>query len=306
MQYDQEVLNKIIQLKKEGFSSRAISKTLGISKSGVNDAYARYMKVPERQASNSRYLFIDLETRPDVAVTFKRFKANLSQDHVLENGGSLLSIAWRWMHDDKAQGLVLSPIEAVENNDVFLVETLFDLIEKADVVIGHNLDAFDIPILKSRLVVHNLPALKKVKTIDTLKIARQMRFNSNRLGDLGVILGEGEKQKHNGINTWIGCMAGKQSSLNEMLAYNIQDVELLYNVYQRLKSHDSKPVNSSLFTKREEHQCPVCGSEELDYTGNLVYTQFSAFDEIVCNACGSRSRDRKAVNSKEKRKLLLG
>jgi transcription elongation factor Elf1 len=185
------------------------------------------------------------------------------------------------------------------------VAVLFALIEQADVIIGHNIDNFDLPCIKARSVINRFAPLKKVKTIDTLKLARQMRFPSNRLGSLGVILGEGDKASHSGISTWIGCLAGNQESLDEMLVYNIEDVDLLYRVYMRLRNHDSRPLNAGLFTLDEKVMCPVCGSHEVEETGNTVYTTVNEFKEYECNDCGSRSRSRTAVSTKQKRKTLL-
>lgn len=309
MKHSTEVKHKIIKLKNKGLSGQQVANILGVSKTTVNDTYLRHLATPKinvnKSEPSSKILFIDIETFPDIAVTFKRFKANLSQDNILKNGGGILSISWRWMGDEKAQGMVLTSDEAQEGVDSRLCAVLFALIEKADVLVGHNIDNFDLPIIKARMVVNKFSAIKKVKTIDTLKIARQMRFPSNRLGSLGVILEEGDKASHSGINTWIGCMAGDQKYLDEMLMYNLEDVDLLYRVYMRLRNHDSRPLNLGLFTESEHKHCPVCGSTNIEETGNVVYTQVSKFKEHECNDCGSRSRSRTAINTKEKRKNLL-
>jgi transposase-like protein len=299
--HNQKILKQMLKLNHQGLSSRKIAEKLGVSKSSVNTNLKRL----SNQSPTAKYLFLDIETAPDIAVTFKRFKANLNQDNILQDGGTILSISWRWLGEDKAQGVALTPQEALDVNDKRLCAILYGLIEQADVVIGHNIDNFDLPCIKARLVINRFAAPKKVKTIDTLKIARQMRFPSNRLGSLGVILGEGDKASHSGISTWIGCLAGNQSSLDEMLVYNIEDVDLLYRVYMRLRNHDSRPLNAGLFTLDEKVMCPVCGSHEVEETGNTVYTTVNEFKEYECNDCGSRSRSRTAVSTKQKRKTLL-
>lgn len=150
MKHTPEITQKIIDLKKVGFKSRYIGKALGVSKSSVNYVYSRYMKtqVPVED-SLKRYCFIDIETLPDIAVTFKRFKANLGQDNILKDGGTIVSISWRWMGDKTAQGLVLTPQEAIEGNDSRLCAVLYALIEKADVLLGHNIDNFDLPMIRA-------------------------------------------------------------------------------------------------------------------------------------------------------------
>ena len=306
MKHTPEITQKIIDLKKAGCKSRFIAKALGVSKSSVNYVYLRYMKtqVPVEDAVK-RYLFIDVETSPDIAVTFKRFKANLSQDNILKDGGVILSISWRWMSDTQAQGIALTPQEAIDGNDSRLCAVLYALIEKASVLIGHNIDRFDLPMIKSRLLINKFAPPKKVKTIDTLKIARQMRFPSNRLGSLGVILGEGDKASHSGISTWIGCLAGNEDSLAEMLAYNLEDVDLLYRVYMRLRAFDTRPLNSALFSSDETPRCPTCGSDNLYETLNSVYTPSCEYQEVECKNCGTRSRGKVLINTRTKRSSLL-
>ena len=306
MKHSQQITNSIIELKKQGCKSRYIAKMLDVSKSSVNYVFNRHMKTQlPVENSTRKYLFIDLETSPDIAVTFKRFKANLSQDNILQDGGVLLSISWRWMSDTQAQGLALTPQEAIDGNDARLCAVLYALIEKADVLIGHNIDNFDLPMIKIRLLINKFQPPKKIKTIDTLKIARQMRFPSNRLGSLGVILGEGDKAGHSGIKTWIGCIAGNQDSLDEMLTYNLEDVDLLYRVYMRLRAYDTRPLNSALFTSDETPRCPTCGSDNLHETLNSVYTPTCEYKEIECASCSTRSRGKVLINTRTKRSSLL-
>ena len=306
MKHTSEITQKIIDLKNTGFKSRYIGKALGVSKSSVNYVFNRYMKtqVPVEE-SLKLYCFIDVETSPDITVTFKRFKANLGQDNILKDGGTIVSISWRWMGDKTAQGLALTPQEAIDGNDARLCAVLYALIEKADVLIGHNIDRFDLPMIKSRLLINKFQPPKKVKTIDTLKIARQMRFPSNRLGSLGVILGEGDKASHSGISTWIGCLAGNEDSLAEMLAYNLEDVDLLYRVYMRLRAFDTRPLNSALFVADETPRCPVCGSDDVHETLNSVYTPSCEYQEVECKNCGARSRGKVLINTRTKRSSLL-
>ena len=306
MKHSQQITNSIIELKKQGCKSRYIAKMLDVSKSSVNYVFNRHMKTQlPVENSTRKYLFIDVETSPDIAVTFKRFKANLSQDNILKDGGVILSISWRWMSDTQAQGIALTPQEAIDGNDSRLCAVLYALIEKASVLIGHNIDNFDLPMIKSRLLINKFQPPKKIKTIDTLKIARQMRFPSNRLGSLGVILGEGDKASHSGISTWIGCLAGNEDSLAEMLAYNLEDVDLLYRVYMRLRAFDTRPLNSALFVADETPRCPVCGSDDVHETLNSVYTPTCEYKEIECASCGTRSRGKVLINTRTKRSSLL-
>jgi hypothetical protein len=251
-----------------------------------------------------KILFLDVESSPDVAVSFKRYKANMSQDHILEEGGWLLSVAYAF-NDEPVESFCLSPVQAIMNDDSSLVATLWDAIEQADIIVAHNLAKFDLALFKARCVINGFPPPKRVKQVDTLKLARSMKFQSNRLDSLGVVLGEGTKIKHSGIQLWIDCMQGKAEALEEMKQYNAQDVELLRNVYHRLKAFDNNSPNAALFTYGEDVACRVCGSHDLTTTPNQIAAGSSLFSEVVCNDCGARSRLRTSNTTKEKRKSLL-
>ncbi len=321
MKYDKETIARIVNLKLQGYNSRIIAKELGISKSGVNYAYNRWQKEgctilykPEdvalkylstQQASPARILLLDIETAPDIAATFGRFKQNIGVDNVVREGGWIISAAWQWLGENTIYCTAVTPEEARNSDDSGVVAELYELLEQCDAVVAHNGEKFDIPVIKARLTVNNFPEPKKVKVIDTLKIAKQMRFQSNKLDALGKVLKEARKQEHEGISLWIDCMRGDEDALKRMLEYNVQDVSLLEKVYNRIKHMDSKPVNLGLFYDDNEHRCPVCGSSDVEYTGNSVYTQVSEFKEVQCGDCGHRSRERKAINSKEKRSSLL-
>lgn len=296
-------LQQILELKQQGLSSRKIGKLLGIGKSTVNDTINRSREIIKK--GNARILFLDVETAPDVAVSFSRFKTNLSQDHVLHNGGWLISIAWRWSDETEVQGLSLTPYEAIRRDDLGLVARLYELFEQADILCGHNLDNFDLPIIRSRMVTNGFPVHKSLKTLDTLKMARTMKFQSNKLDSLGNILGVGAKVKHSGISLWVRCLHGEQDALDEMLKYNKGDIDLLVDVYMKLRAYDPKHTNIGLYNDADQPVCRVCGSLDLTLTGNSVYTQVSEFEEHSCNNCGARQRSRKAINTKEQRSNLM-
>ena len=309
MKYPNKTQEAIIELKLKGYSSRWIAKSLLIGKTGVNQVFNRYLlglgECTNVKPKKMRICFLDVESSPDIAVSFKRFKTSYGQDSVLQDGGSLLSIAWRFSDDPTTYGAALEPNEAVIGDDSRLVQMLSDVINQSDVICGHNIVQFDNALLNTRLVINNLPPHKTVKMIDTLRIARSMKFQSNRLDSLGVILGVGQKTKHSGIKLWIDCMNGQREALADMLEYNKNDVDLLIAVYERLKAFDTKAPNQGLYLDSEVPVCRVCGSTHIELTGEHSYTAVSTYEEMKCLDCGARSRKRQAQNTKEQRKNLL-
>lgn len=295
---------KVQQLRKyyqDGISTRKTAKLLDLSKSAVG----RYFYKLKRERINSpRILLLDIETAPAEVLAFGRFKQNISQDAILHEGGWIISIAWKWLDAGESTGEILDSLESFVKNDLRLVKIVRHLINKADVVVGHNLDSFDLPKIKARMIKHGLQPYKAIKTVDTLKIARRLGFPSNKLDSLASFLGIGRKVQHQGISLWKGCMQGEETALADMLEYNIQDVDLLEKVYLKLRAYDTMPPNIGKLYQ-DGVRCPACGSDDIETTSNLVHTPVSVYQEVVCNCCGHRSRKRQVVNTKEARSNVL-
>ena len=299
MHYTNEQLALIVHYRNQGMSSREIAEQIGGSKSGVNDALSRFNK------SGPRILMFDLENAPSIACAFQRFNINLTPAHIVQEGGWLISSSWKWLGRDKIHGVVLTPTESLEQNDSRIVQTMTDLFEEADFVVAHNGKRFDVPLLRARVVKNRMRPMKTVRCIDTLVIAKSMKFESNKLDSLCNYLDIGRKMETTGIGLWMKCMNGDKQALAKMLEYNKQDVSLLEELYLELRPFDRTGPNYGQYYNDGKRHCPACGSTDLEGTGNKVYTNVSQFEELVCNDCGHRSRMRGSVNNKEQRANLL-
>lgn len=304
-QLEDNVIEQLIKLKQEGISSRKIAKQLGCGKSSVNHYFKKYTQVGVEsvEVKKPKVLFIDVETSPTVAAVFGRFKQNIGQASVIREGGHLLTIAWKWLGESKVISERLTMLQAIEGNDLSLVTTLWDLVEQADVVIGHNINNFDLPVFKTRCVFNQLPAPRKVKTVDTLNLAKEFRFNSNKLNSLCQALDLGAKIETGGMSLWIRCIHGDDKALEEMEVYNRMDIDLLEELYMELRSYSSRHPNFAV-ELGDKIRCNVCCSDKVKPTGNLVSTNLSVFEEYSCE-CGSRFKTRQSITTKSQRLNFL-
>lgn len=303
-QIDQKILDQYRKLIESSKSQRQACEILGVPRSTMQN-YLKKDLEPVIERRGARIVFYDIETAPSIGVVFGRFKQNLGLDHILSEGGWVISVCYKFAGESRVYKYVLSPEEAVAKDDSRLLAVIYDMFEETDIAVAQNGDGFDLPTIKTRLIKNGYPPLKTVKHVDTLKIAKQLRFNSNKLDNLASEMNIGRKQQHSGISLWVKCMEGDQAALDEMLDYNAHDVVLLEKVYDRLKMFDSKHPNVAHYYDDDETRCGICGSTDLEFTGNKVYTQVSEFSEVRCNGCGSRSRTRQALNSKSKRESIL-
>ena len=313
--YPEEIKQEIFDCKQHGMSGRSIAKLLGLSKSGVNNYLAtldggyKQKALAEmpcvEQGKGPRVLLFDLESTPSLVATFGRFKQNIGLNAVIREGGWLLSAAWKFLDEDKVHSVVLTPEEAIAGDDSRIVATLYELFEQSDWVVAHNLLQFDLPLFRTRLIMHGFPMHKTVKSVDTLQIAKKLKFNSNKLDGLAQQLGLSRKMENSGMPLWLDCIQGKPQALSTMQTYNEQDVTLLEEVYLQLRAFNQKSPNAAHYHNDDKVRCHVCGSDDVELTGHSVFTAASEFAEVSCKHCGTRSRTRINSMTQAKRKVLL-
>lgn len=315
MKYTHETIEKICDMKLAGFSSRAIAAALGISKSGINDMFQRGVPlqydprdVAFKRNDGPKILIFDTETAAATALTFGRFKVNLSQDNILDNGGWILCSSWRWLGQSKTQSIYLTPKEVLAKDDSRIVAKLFELYEEADAVLAHNSLGFDHKVVQARAIFNNFPPLPQVKVLDTLQLVRKyLKLPSNRLDAIGEFFGLGRKVSTGGISLWRKVQEGDVQAMKDMVTYCEQDVDLLYDIYLRTRQlgRAGSDFNAALYYDDDQTRCRVCGSTDVEHTGRNVTTSVSVFEEIRCNECGAVHRTRTTKASKEKRKSLI-
>lgn len=303
--YSEETQSKILALRDKNWSTRKIAKELDIGKSGVIDFLKRINYEQEKITIAPTINFIDLESRPAIAAVFGRFKQNVSQDAIIAEGGGLLTYAYKTQGEDAIHGNKVSVEEAIANEDSTICAELWDIVESSDVLIGHNALNFDWPLLKARMILNGFPPMRKVKIIDTLQIVKEFKMQSNKLDSLCRALDIGKKLEHSGISLWVRCMHGDSKALDEMLAYNKVDIELLEELYNIIKPHSTRHPNLALYYPDDAVRCNVCGSKNIEESGNVVTTNLSSFTEHVCKDCRARFKSRKSITTKDQRSKYL-
>lgn len=312
MTLSNEQKSKIQAYKAMGYSSREIAfKVLGRKsrKSTVNDylASGEFAIAKDHEKFKPRILCFDLETSVAIVAAFGRHKVFLGQDNIIEDGGKILCAGYRWLGDSSSQIVCQTPEEARENDDSRVVATLWDLFSQADAVVAHNGLSFDVPMLRARVIANDLPPLPVVKVLDTLQMAkRYFRFPNNKLDSLAAYFGLERKVDAGGVSTWINFQKGDKNAMSHMVDYCLHDTNLLHDIYIKLRSFGhASDFNAGLYTDGTKSACPSCGSARLIRTSRTIKTAVSVFNEMRCLDCGSVSRTRTPVNTKEQRKTII-
>lgn len=296
----------------EFHSIRAAARKLGINKELIRQTLGK----PHRRARGYRWklkdmggyegakiLLLDIETAPSEAYVWGLWNQDIYIDQVISDW-YMLTWAAKWLYSDEVESDRLTGNESIINCDQRILESLWELIDKADIVIGHNLDRFDIPRIKTRFLLNDIEPPSFFRQIDTLKVARkEFNFSSNKLDYLAKMLGVRVK---NGVtfDLWKSCREGNDEALETLREYNIQDVKVLEDVYLKLRPYIKGHPNLDLYIDDENSVCPNCGSNKLaSEPDKYVYTQAVRYEMFRCGNCFAISRAKKGTPYENKKKI---
>jgi len=183
-----------------------------------------------------------------------------------------------------------------------MLSELHALMDEADVVCGWNSASFDHKHIRREFLEAEMLPPSPTKDLDLMRVVKsQFRFPSNKLDYVAQRLGVGAKVQHSGFELWIKCMAGDDKAWKEMKEYQIQDVNLLIDLYEKLlpwiKNHPNFPIHNGF-----EAGCVNCGSSNLQRRG-YEKTGTATYQRLHCQNCGKWNRSTKKESSSELRSI---
>lgn len=254
-----------------------------------------------------KILFFDIETAPILGDVWGLWKNNVGLNQIRRDW-FMLSWAAKWAHEDEIMSDSLPEHPAYLDDkvdDLFICFSLWELLDEADIVVGHNGNKFDIPKVNARFIKHGLGPTSPYRKVDTLLEARKnFRFTSNKLEHLGDFLKVGKKMKHQGHDLWTGCIQGDMDAWETMVKYNRQDIVVLEGVYYKLLPWMQNHPNLGLYVDEEDTVCPKCGGKHIQWRG-YAYTAAGRYHRFRCNSCGGWGRGTLMALAKTKRKALV-
>lgn len=242
------------------------------------------------KTGKARIAFFDIETSPSRGYFFNLYK----EGNILEvdKYWKILSFSYKWLGDEKAHVVAMSDFPRYKkdkDDDTDVVKALWELADKADVLVAHNGNDFDIKRMNARFLALGMKPPTPYKTVDTKRIAKAyFKFDSNKLDDLADYLGIGRKLETGGKELWFKCMDGDKKAWNLMKRYNKWDVVLLEKVYKKMLPFITNHPNLNLL-HGTTHSCPNCGEAKLQKRGMSI-TRTSKSVRYQCTGCGAWSQ----------------
>lgn len=173
-----------------------------------------------------KILLLDIETTPIKAYVWGLWDQNVSIDQIIEPT-EMLCFGARWLGTKK---VIFKSVH--HDGKKSMLEELHKLMDEADVLVGWNSAAFDHKHINREFLENGMQPPSPVKDLDLMSVTKaNFQFPSNKLDYVAQALGVGAKVKHSGFKLWIRCMEGDQNAWKEMKKYQLQDVNLLSDLY---------------------------------------------------------------------------
>ena len=259
----------------------------------------------ELDIRNPRILYFDIEVSPMWVKTYSLSKNDYISPKNIKRDWYLYSYCGIFEGEEDKPYYLDNRYAKDIKDDRQLVEGLHDLLSMADILVGHNIDRFDIKKFNARAVKYGLPPLTPKKTIDTLKIAkRYFAFSSNSLDYIANYLELKERKSGHsrfpGDMLWEGLESGDIEAWEECYKYNLQDCKVTQELFKRLSVYDTQ-ISIQAFT---QSRICICGSTSFKKDG-FKFTKAGKHQVRRCKSCGKVFTEKQNLIEKDMRKLLF-
>ncbi len=273
---------------------KRLRKKLGITKDNIG-------KYENKEGIN--VLLLDIETSPLLCFTWGIYDQRIMPEAVVSDW---FVIGWsaKWLFCSDVMSNILTSKEAINKDDSRIIKNIWQLIEKSDIIVGHNSNHFDLKKLNTRFILYGLDPPSYYQTIDTYQIARNnFAFSSNSMNFINNFLGIHQKIETN-FDLWKKCYNGDNIALKTMEEYNRNDVLINEELYVKFRGWIKNHPNLNLYVNTDKSLCPNCGNTDLTWD-KFYYTPMGKYKAFRCNKCKAVGRAKQNILSKEKKKNLI-
>lgn len=241
-----------------------------------------------------------------LALVWKPWKEDIRPPQV-QKDWHLLSFAAHWRHEPKSKIIYMDQRhEKNVENDKALLQALWELLDEADIVIGHNVKGYDIKKINARFIEHKMQPPSSFRYIDTLAIVKKhFGFTYKNLDWVAQkLLGKKKRKskKFEGIELWKECLNGNIKAWEEMRRYNQADTILAEEIADLIIPWD-KNINTNVYREDKNMVC-TCGKSHFMKNGKSA-TDTAVFQRYRCVHCGAEWRSRKNLLERTKKSFLM-
>lgn len=193
-----------------------------------------------------------------------------------------ICLAWRWYGGKRVEFAA----EWLEGGYEQMLRTAWDLFNRADIVVGHNMAGFDAKKLAAEWWTLGLTPPSPYKVVDTLKVARsRFSLESNTLDAILTRLGIQGKTDRYSVDVAREAVAGSRAAQAKIRRYNQGDIVASEALYDAVRGWIPNHPHIGLWNGNE-NACGNCGSDDL-HINDWCYTAVTAYARYRCGNCGA-------------------
>lgn len=206
---------------------------------------------------NRKRLFYDIETS-FCEGTFWRpgFNQTILPDQILKHG-QIICVSWKWEDDDEIKNIHWG---LKDQCDKKVLKKFIPELNKANEIVAHNGDRFDIKWLRARAAFHGLDMKPFYRMVDTLKLSkRYFALPSYKLSEVAKYFGLTPKMDPGGLQTWIDIVIHKNGdALKTMMEYCDGDITTLEEVFHKIRRYTKHSMHHAVQGGQGKYFCPEC------------------------------------------------
>lgn len=241
-------------------------------------------------------LFYDIETsfceghfwRPG-------YNQTIHPDQITSHG-KIICISWKW---EGSKTVHNAHWGLQKQCDKKLLKRFIKELNKADEIVAHNGDRFDIKWIRTRAAFHGLDMRPKYNAIDTLKLCKKyFNLHSNRLAEVAKFFNLEAKKDAGGLQTWVDIVYNKsREALDRMLWYCDGDIVTLEEVYKYIRPYTMPKLHYGVLSGGNKFQCPECGSNKVHH--HKRYTTAQGTIQHYMRCADDSCRTKYKINNKQ-------
>lgn len=245
-----------------------------------------------------KVLVLDIETKPMLAWVWGTRDQNISLDYIKEEWG-VIAFSAKWLGEPASSILYTDLRSSLSlRNERRLLQNVWDLLDKADVVITQNGKKFDSRKLNARFIMHGMQPPSPYTHKDTYMIVKEVAdFTSNKLEYLtDKLCTKYKKLKHRkypGFALWKACLAGKLDAWKSMERYNIHDVLATEEFYMKIRAWAPRTSPAIFHAPEADRRCRTCGTVGQMHSRGFAFTKVSQYRRYRCGVCKSWQQSNK-------------